>query len=200
MATRRGTEEMMQRVRDYCLTGVGVFALSLGLSLSGISQTVASGLQKGVQQVLITNKSMVVRVDASGNTVQDVPSSPLQPVQFGARIDFKTSATGEETTTAYTVPSGKRLVIEFVSAHYSQQTSDAFAQAGFSVGSGPSFFIPLTNEVGRGAGFDFEYVGSEMTRVYADAGQQIVIHAPHSAITATPASVALSFSGYLVNA
>ena len=39
----------------------------------------------------------------------------------------------------------------------------------------------------------------EVTQVYAEAGQQIVVHVQHDTVAAVPTGVDFAFSGYLVN-
>jgi hypothetical protein len=124
-------------------------------------------------------------------------AAPNHPVQFGATVKLK-SANGTNSKTAYTVPNGKRLVIEFVSAIYHQKTSDEYAHAAFSTG-GPSFFLPTLNETGRESGDDFDYVGGEQVRVYANSRQRVTAQVEHSVLI-DPGSVTFAFSGYLVKA
>jgi hypothetical protein len=104
-----------------------------------------------------------------------------------------------DTKNVYTVPAKKRLVIEYVSVDHSQQGSDEYAQPGFNVGSGPTFFIPTFNETGRGQGYDFHYVGSEQVKVYANAGQTVTADVQHELLFQTPVTVSFAFSGYLVD-
>jgi hypothetical protein len=197
------------------MTGA-VLVLSIAISVSGVGQAVASSVQTGVQRVLITNKSMpvtgsvsvsgsvpvtgsvsvsgspTVKIDPSGNIVQSGVGAPSEPVQFGGTKINLNSGGVDNTAVVYTVPAGKRLVIEFVSVEFSNPgTDELFA---VSTGSGPPFFIPLTHEPNCVANCAL-WVASEQTRVYANAGEAVTAHAFGSPVTGT-----FSFSGYLVNA
>jgi hypothetical protein len=146
--------------------------------------------------------SPTVKIDPSQNSVQVSPGAPGQPVTFSGTVSYLTGAPlgTDKTVVAYTVPAGRVLVITFVSAVLNQQASDEFADAAFSIDTGPLFYIPLQDENGRGTGFDFQHVGSEDTSIYAGAGRTIVLHAPtEGGLLETPVSVEASFSGYLVN-
>jgi len=162
------------------MTAIGVLSLSIAISFTGFGPAAASTLQKGVQQVLVTNKTLAVPVAA-----------PSQPVQFGGNVDLSGSGV-EHTTTAYTVPAGKRLVIEFVSVTLGH--ADVGELVAFSTGSGPKFVVPLTAMPGCLANCAF-FSGSEQTRVYASAGENVTMHA-----FGFPRVVQFAFSGYLVNA
>lgn len=177
----------MGRFATYGMTALGILALSVSLSLTGLSQTLASGVQAGVQKVMVTN------------TVLEAPAAPTDPVQFGATVKIPSSQKGDRTQVAYTVPAGKRLVIEFVAVQFFQQASDEYSRAGFSTG-GPTFPVPLFHEPGVGQNFDFNYVGSERVKVYANPGTTVTVHAMHDTLLSGPDYMTFSFSGYLVNA
>lgn len=132
---------------------------------------------------------------AQGAGVQDV-NAPSHPVQFGVTVSL-VSKGGTNAKVAYTVPAGKRLVIEFVSVIYHSKSSGDFAHAAFSSG-GPSFVVPTVSEQGRGS-VDFDYVGSELVRVYASARQSVTAQVQHSLLV-DPGSVTFAFSGYLLKA
>jgi len=172
----------MRRFKQFTLAAVGILILALAIAIAGIGQTVAATVSKGVQKVFVTNP---------------VLPPATTPVQFAANIAVPGGVVGDQTVTAYTVPAGKRLVLTLVSAHLGQKTSDEFTQAGFSIGNGPIFFIPLQHELGRGAGYDFDWVGSETVQVYAEAGNTVVAHAPHRLLAEDGTPVGFAFAGYL---
>lgn len=201
----------MQRFKTYTLTALGILALSGALSLTGISQTMAAAVMKGVQKVSITNSSIgvkgsvevsntpSVKLDPAGNMVETAPS---KPIQFQATVNVGYDAKHTPvTSTAYTVPAGERLVIEyvavdFVEAYQNDETILASFRTGAASSPGPRFFIPLTYE---GTTDSFHLVGAQQTRVYANPGDVVTAEAaPLDVIQNTSAT--FSFSGYLVNA
>jgi hypothetical protein len=182
----------VRRFRDYACVSVGILLLSIATSWSGLGHVLASAAEASVQKVTFTNKSIQV-----SGSVNAAPYAPTEPVQFGTTVAAKSSA-GEESQTAYTVPTGKRLVIEFVSASYEQQASDEFAHTSFSIGNGPKFYVPLSNITGRGSNYDFLNTGAEDVHVYAKAGDTVMARVEHQTLI-EPGSATFSFSGYLVN-
>ncbi len=189
----------MRRFKQFTLAAAGILILALAIAIAGVGQTVAATVSKGVQKVFVTNPVEVQKVLVTNPVSPPTAVSPpaTTPVQFAANIAVPSGVTGDQTVTAYTVPAGKRLVLTFVSAHLHQQTSDEFTRAGFSIGSGPIFFIPLQHELGRGTGYDFDWVGSETVQVYVEAGNTVVAHAPHSLLTDAGTPVDFAFAGYL---
>jgi len=183
---------LVTRFRNYTLIAAGILVLATAISWTNLGRAMASDAQAAVQKVTFTNKSIQVT-----GSVNAAPYAPTDPVQFAAAVAAKGPA-GEETQSAYTVPSGKQLVIEFVSASYEQQSSDEFAHTSFSIGSGPKYFIPLSNITGRGEGYDFLNTGAQEVRVYAKAGDVVTARVQHQTLL-EPGSATFSFSGYLVN-
>jgi hypothetical protein len=152
-----------------------------------MDRVAASAVEAGIQKVTV-----------SGGSVSALPAAPGQPVQFGGTVPL-TKLAVTDTKAVYTVPAGKRLVIEFVSVDFTQQFSDDFAQLGFDTG-GVTFYIPVSNETGRGQGYDFDFVGGEQVKVYANAGQTVTADVRHGSLVAPPAGASFAFSGYLVDA
>jgi hypothetical protein len=132
-----------------------------------------------------------VKLDPTTSTVQADMGAPSQPVQFGGKVSLNGTG-GDNMAVVYTVPAGKRLVIEFVSAAFPAPGTDEVVA--FSTSNGPLYFLPLGHEPDCVANCPF-WLGSEQTRVYANAGEQVTAHA-----LGLPVSGTFSFSGYLVNA
>lgn len=142
--------------------------------------------------VEVSNADPIPVSVSSGPAVQpihDTVSSSLEDGEFGV---FKI---------AYTVPAGKRLVIEFISF-----------QSRIPIGQRPEPF-GLNTKVGGETGFyvfpvsfAFEdtnigldtYVASSPTRIYCDPGQSLIFRLGRTANDGT-ASAFFTFSGYLEN-
>jgi hypothetical protein len=191
----------MKRFTGFLTTAAGVVVLSSAISLTGLGSAAASSLRASVQRVLITNGTIkvagTVKVDPSGNSVQVSSIAPTQPVTFTASVAVK-PGTGDDSATAYTVPAGKRLVIEFASIDYEEQFSDDFVRAGVRVGAGPLFVLPLSHVVGRGTGYDFHLIAGQDVKLYANGGDIVSIHIVHDTLLEA-SNANFSFSGYLVN-
>lgn len=114
-----------------------------------------------------------------------------------------------EGTTAdvlfYTVPTGKRLVVEYADGTLSM-IAGGTQGLGLQVVDGDAdtrFVLPLTHStVGDDLLRDhaaFEYRGAQMMRLYAGPGATIVVHASRNNPVGT-ASGRLTLAGYLVDA
>lgn len=74
---------IMKRLFNCAVVSGGVVLLSATLSMTGLGGTMAATVQKGVQQVLITNKSVTVRGSVTAKvtgSVNAAPSAPVQPI------------------------------------------------------------------------------------------------------------------------
>jgi hypothetical protein len=91
----------------------------------------------------------------------------VEPVQLSARVSLAQGAAFAEQT-VYTVPAGKRLIVEFVSVSCAF-TSDYIVRAEVRVAASTAF-LPLS-QLRRG----FAATAAEKVTLYADAGQTVVV-------------------------
>ena len=136
-----------------------------------------------------------------GNTAQapvlgrDVDEPARQPFQRSGEITF---AAGEVIAAVeFTVPDGKRLVIEYVSANISSEEPLFWFTVQTSAGSsgGRHFFQPIAlPNVPRW------HVISQQTRLYANPGSTVIIEARRvGTLSLQAASGFVAFSGHLVD-
>lgn len=156
-------------------------ALTLSVYPQGVAAHGASGTpQQGAAPVTIVNPLPV--------PVSDVHSLARTPVQFNFAPDYE----------PYAVPSGKRLVIEFVSGLcYTDAPGRVSAvQITTSLGSQTvgHAFVPVISTSSATTTFQ---VFSQSTNLYAAAGTEVF--ATISGVQASPTCPAVSFSGYLTN-
>ena len=135
-----------------------------------------------------------------GNTAQapvlgrDVDEPARQPFQRSGEITF---AAGEVIAAVeFTVPDGKRLVIEYVSANISSEEPLFWFTVRTSAGSsgGTHFFQPLALP-----NLPHRHVVSQQTRLYANPGSPVIIEARRiGTLNLQAASGFVAFSGHLV--
>jgi hypothetical protein len=157
----------------------------------------------------IDPKSNVVGIDPKANTVKIEAGAPLPVVLAGADAAPTPVQSYITQSSPYVVPSDKRLVIEFVSAH-----TDAVAAAspdveqffGLSIGviSGGvavDHALALQKDVRPGRLLPFvadqyRYTASQEVRLYADPGTTVALVIACNG--GCPGGVAGTMSGYLV--
>jgi hypothetical protein len=138
--------------------------------------------QQGTWNVGVTN------TDAK----QSVQRTTLVILPAGTQIDDETM---------YTVPAGKRLVIEQASVR-AQLGSGTHAAMPFIRTFGPSlgvFYVPLT-PLGAFAGMGEVQIGSEHIRAYAVAGSNVDASITVDTATGGSSRFEVTFAGYLVDA
>lgn len=121
--------------------------------------------------------------------VHDVDNPALQPFTAAG---LNTAIIGVGSGTITTVPQGKRLVIEYVSAQLNVAPGD---RAVLSIITTESQYIPLTRQ-GTFNGQDF-LVAGQTTRIYADPGTNVDFTAVVNSNSSAQATVIIS--GYYVN-
>ena len=134
---------------------------------------------------------------ASPIPVFNVDNPVSQPV--AADIELPLNA-GEvfKRFTLFTVPAGKRLVIEYASYWASVGAGDLpFIQIMAAVGGPTIFYAVPVSKVGAQGGGDF-FSGAQNLRVYANPGTDVTIQFDRN-LSATPATGRMAFSGYLVD-
>lgn len=157
-----------------------------------------------VTQVLITNTA-AEPVPVSGSVAVDGPVSVSGPVQvadsreeFEIRVDLVEQ--GVTASGSFTVPEGKRLVVEFISARVNVpngQTPLVSANAGTGA---RGFAIPVALQgVGNGNAF---YAGAMSVLDFANAGSFYVVNLerqnPQGGLVTGSAGGFVFVSGYLI--
>lgn len=102
----------------------------------------------------------------------------------------------------YQVPSGKRLVIEFVTAKLLVPSGQAGKLVNVAVtvaGTGASFALPLTEVAEADTAAGVLYVASQLTKIYADPGTLVVVEPVRDATSGTSGG-RIALAGYLVDA
>lgn len=181
-----------------------------------VSGTVAA-TQNGTWNVGISGTPTVNL--GAGNTVGingslqvgNTASSPVlvRDVDNAARLAFQASAsitladgTTFATSTITTVPAGKRLVIEYISALAATQTGQkALAQIQVYQGTTPYLHrvaLSLQGTFTTSFGTGDEFVAGQSTRLYADAGTAVIVEIGRSASSGAAKGVFV-ISGYLVD-
>ncbi len=150
-----------------------------------------------------------VGLSPSANTVNiAMPTSPLpvqvtevaprQPVQVFKHVE---PLPFDLEQPIYTVPAGKRLVVEYVSTYMVIPVgSGAFANITTEVGGTTArHYLPMTEQTTYDAGTTEVSVGQQLTRLYADPGTTVVYEV-HRNTGSLNTETEISFSGYLVDA
>ena len=134
-----------------------------------------------------------------GLNVRDVANPALQPFQRFFLIIIKDNFAGGSAT--FTVPAGKRLVIEYASYNILLPSSQAVGgvSIGVETSSGNQFpidhEIPVLYTVPDVGGQRF--VGASMTRLYADPGSTVTVRVGRNS-GAGEEVAGVSVSGYFV--
>lgn len=127
--------------------------------------------------------------------VYDVNEPAMQPFQQELDFDFEPTQLGAGKS--FFVPSGKRLVIEFVSANIGLSTSKAVSFAITTNANGTiAHHRLLLNELWPNSNFLNYYNVSQNMRIYADPGTEVNIHVNSGG---GEGSVFATISGYLVD-
>lgn len=155
------------------LSGVGLLALLAGISLFTSRPAHTAG---GPVPVAVTN------------AVQERDSPPRQPVQ----VNFVLSSTGGQDIfkTLYTVPPGKRLVVEcFTARSFIPNDGNSYSLS-FQGGDGRAFFSVLPD----GSPFSS---GTQKTLLFVEANNPVFVSINSNGVNFT--NIDVSFSGYLVD-
>jgi hypothetical protein len=140
--------------------------------------------------------------------VPPVPDKPteIQPVSIVASEDFGANEFANSLA-VYTVPAGKRLVIQYVSGEAGLPAGQAITRqiVGVSDPSQPlndlsDVFLPTSSSVPctGGCGGDQALVINQAVTLYAEAGQQINLSVARNGSTGT-GFVLMDVIGYLVD-
>src|SRR5438309_2275979 len=147
---------MMNKLRSYRLTVASLVILPVALPIIDGRYSVAEAADP---PVTVTNSP------SSPVPVQDVDNAARQPFQTATTI---TNAFNPSGFTITVVPSGKRLIIEFVSASCTPTGAGTVVPNPLNITTQHPFFIPLTP--GKTVG---TAVASQLTRIYAEPGTKV---------------------------
>jgi hypothetical protein len=145
------------------------------------------------------NPSRQAHVDANGN-LQVTSADALGRQAFSFQDNSGFINGGEGASVTFTVPSGKRLVIEFVSEFVALQSGQRLSRATIQTESNgnpllsdllPIFSGTLAN------GFD-DGAAAQDLRLYADAGTNVILLANRD-LTAGTGELHAAVSGYLID-
>ncbi|MGH7287441.1 MAG: hypothetical protein ACREI8_05415 [Myxococcota bacterium] len=182
-----------------------VAAIALLAPLTGRAQPAVVGPTKPV--LVVNSPAEPVPVDGTVSvegpvTVTDADNPAFQPFQNEELFSIPAGSLGDDES--FTVPSGKRLVIEFVSFKLvvptGQKPTFNWVRINGSTGS-VDFFFPLTvqatGDLIGGVNSDI-FIGSSETRLYADPGSTVGLSVRRDADVST-GSASVSVSGHLVD-
>ena len=140
---------------------------------------------------------------------RDVDTPALRPIQAGAVAQSGT-LTGPANFVLFTVPSGKRLVVEYFSSEVGIATGTSINR--YSLGIAPNPDVPGNVTFSHfiapsyhspcgtcGAGTEL-FVASQPIRMYVDAGKALVVNITFSGGVGPSAFGFFMVSGYLINA
>lgn len=182
----------MKNLKNFVLPAIALLVLVGSLVMSGSFRSQAASSEKDV---------IVVNSSADPVLVRDIDVRARQPFQEGFTLDVPNSLFAAEAP--FTVPTGKRLVVEYVSAR-------GFVGSGQRLRFSIRTFLTGATEihylVAEQQGTEFPlfgdlidiFVTSEQTRLYADAGTSFV-RADRTGPAAGPAEASFTISGYLVD-
>jgi hypothetical protein len=129
----------------------------------------AVGINPGANGVVIENP-------ASQSVPVTVDEPAIERVQQFVTVGLGAGQTDEQEA-VYTVPTGKRLIVEFVSAR-GAAVGDALVLAEVKIGDGlfvPRITLPLSKTRDFGP-----FSAAEETTLYADAGETVFAHFVHN--------------------
>ncbi|SRR6266496_3376713 len=149
------------------------------------------GINPGANGVVVDNA-------ASKPVPVTVHEPPLEPVQERVTVGLGAGESDEQVP-VYTVPAGKRLIVEFVSANGALD-GDALVLAEVKVGSGlfvPRVTLPLTRTRDFGP-----FAAAEQVTLYAEPGQTVFARFVHNPGGTENVSFVAHFTvvGHLVDA
>jgi hypothetical protein len=220
IAKSPNARKSIMKLRNILNSGAAkVAALSITLVVAAASVNAQSA--KGPADVNVVNTPNVNVVNTPGVNVNNTPNVNIanspevkvtntpavrdadnparQPVEASTGCTV-TDQSGGCLAPAYTVPSGKRLVIEFVTMNARVPSSIAVSQLTILAG-GRTYFLPQTPP-------NVDYLGeqensarlAQQVRIYVEPGMSVVMHGRHNQILpAQSAAFDFTLSGYLVD-
>ena len=187
------------RLRTYIAAALGLGMLALTLTFTSAGHVIAQGNNNNMNPLLAT----IVNTVANPVPVRNINEGRV-PFQDTATI-FVTGSSGS-VETILTVPAGKRLIIESVSAQVTVTPIDSVSalniitrfapQGGQSFGTG--FHEIQVSQQGRDLSGNSVFAGTHAMRAYADPGTDVQVQFGRSDIT-NSATAVICVVGYLVD-
>jgi hypothetical protein len=142
--------------------------------------------------------SVVIGNSASDPVPVALQPPPLEPVQETVTVGLGTGETDDQEP-LFTVPAGKRLIVDFVSAN-GALGANALVLAEVKVGSGlfvPRVTLPLSKTRDSGP-----FLAAEAVTLYAEAGETVFARFVHNPGGTSSVSLVAHFTvaGHLVDA
>jgi hypothetical protein len=138
---------------------------------------------------------------APGTTVQVQDSSGVQPFQTQLTCTFPTSI--ERCVTTVAVPSGKRLVIEYISVQGSVPPGDKLhpvvVLSNLKNAEQVASFVPVTPAGPFGSNSDV-FAGSQLVKQYGDEKTLVVAHCFRFPVSDLQGTCFVTVTGHLVSA
>ena len=173
-------------------------------ALSSATQAAPSPPSPTNVNVVNTPNVSVVNTTASPVPMRDVDNPARQPFQAQVRGGFADGASSTGDITIATVPAGKRLVIEHVSAFGTMLPTQKVINGGSNVPWHDPFSTIVLQYQWHSQGSNADgsrdyFVVSEALRVYANPGAISCFAERNSVAGANPDSVTFTISGYFVD-
>lgn len=161
--------------------------LALFASMGLFPQSVFAGKVVQPQPVTIVNPAVVTE------------SAPQQPFQWEGGMDFADNAFSTDAYAEFTVPAGKRLVVEYVTGKMWTSPGDPqdFMITTMVNGAAVRHYVTLSPEPPGCVGCWKAYIASQGIRVYADPGTIVELRATRS--SPGTGNMRASVSGYLLD-
>ena len=189
--------------RNIAFTTIILFALAC-FALSSATQAAPPPPAPSNVNVVNTPNVNVANTTASPVPMRDVDNPARQPFHTHVTGGFAdgASTTGEITIT--TVPTGKLLVIEYVSVFGAMLPAQKMVRSWIHVhGRGDTMAtggdIPVEQQGANASGTIDYFVASRLVRFYADPGPVLCFAERDSFAGANPDSVTFTISGYFVD-
>lgn len=150
----------------------------------------------GVAAILAASGMTNALAQSKPALVRDVDNAALQPVQLVAAYNgagYETAWATNLDGSDFTVPAGKRLVVEYVSAQLNIASGKRGVYASLSSGVNDLVRVPLL--FGEEDPTTAVYSGGAMVRAYFNAGSSVKARCAHDAATGY---CDVSIVGYLV--
>ena len=169
----------MLRVKQICITTIAAGALIVGVTVMNSRQALAQGGQK----------PLAVVVDDNG----------FEPVAARVSCNITLPSSGCDAN-IYTVPEGKRLVVEYFSllANMSSVGETVRASLGDDM-SAAQLYLPLVPAAVPGPASAAITSAGQVVRLYFESGETVQAHALRTAAQGN-AGIAFQITGHLVDA
>lgn len=173
---------------------LSLFASSL---LAGL---LAASLATGSAQSAVASLVQIVNTSANPVPTQDMDNRARQPVSFMTFVMVSPNAQNGYASQAYRVPTGKRLVVEYVSVNGGVQNPEQVLSVSLAEeGTSSSVYVPVSDPPAfvNSPGFHAA-LASQAVVMYASAGDYIDVGVQTDG-GANGASMYVVWTGYLVN-